>query len=183
MKDKPSRRTFLQTGLGIPAARFFIPPLTLAAPCRQTGGPSIERKIAEFKPEYIITEMKKNVVLAWGVPNTPLAEYVPGENRSMEHVIEYLLTELGTTASVDATKRLIIRGRFQQKQIENILRRYINEYVLCNSCRSLETEMFKENRMQFVRCKSCESTKAVSAIQAGFKAQTEKRSVLRQAAA
>ena len=87
MKDKPSRRTFLQTGLGIPAAGFFIPPLTLGASCGQTGGPPVERKIAEFKPEYIITEMKKNVVLAWGAPNTPLAEYVPGENRSMEHVL------------------------------------------------------------------------------------------------
>ncbi len=87
MKDKPSRRTFLQTGLGIPAAGFFIPPLTLGASCGQTGGPPVERKIAEFKPECIITEMKKNVVLAWGAPNTPLAEYVPGENRSMEHVL------------------------------------------------------------------------------------------------
>jgi mannose-6-phosphate isomerase-like protein (cupin superfamily) len=43
--------------------------------------------MAKFKPEYIITEMKKNVVLAWGLPNTPLEEYIPGENRAMEHVL------------------------------------------------------------------------------------------------
>jgi mannose-6-phosphate isomerase-like protein (cupin superfamily) len=43
--------------------------------------------MAEFKPNYIITEMKKNVVLAWGRPDTPLDEYIPGQNRSMEHVL------------------------------------------------------------------------------------------------
>lgn len=50
--------------------------------------------MAKFKPEYIVTEMKKNVVLAWGMPGTPLDEYVPGENRSMEHVL-YIDGEVG----------------------------------------------------------------------------------------
>jgi mannose-6-phosphate isomerase-like protein (cupin superfamily) len=50
--------------------------------------------MAGFKPEYIITEMKRNVVLAWGLPGTPLDEYVPGENRPMEHVL-YIDGEVG----------------------------------------------------------------------------------------
>jgi mannose-6-phosphate isomerase-like protein (cupin superfamily) len=50
--------------------------------------------MAEFKPGYIITEMKKNVVLAWGIPNEPLAEYIPGQNRAMEHVL-YVDGEVG----------------------------------------------------------------------------------------
>ncbi len=50
--------------------------------------------MAKFKPEYIITEMKKDVVLAWGFPNTPLEEYIPGENRSLEHVL-YIDGEVG----------------------------------------------------------------------------------------
>jgi len=48
----------------------------------------------EFKPDYIITEMKKNVILAWGRPNTHLEEYVPGHNRAMEHVL-YIDGEVG----------------------------------------------------------------------------------------
>jgi len=50
--------------------------------------------MAEFRPEYMITDMKKNVVLAWGLPNTPLEEYIPGENRAMEHVL-YIDGDLG----------------------------------------------------------------------------------------
>lgn len=45
--------------------------------------------------------------------------------RSPEHVIQYLFAELGTTGSVAGAGQLIIRGRFQQKGIENVLKRYI----------------------------------------------------------
>jgi translation initiation factor 2 subunit 2 len=45
--------------------------------------------------------------------------------RTDEHVTSYLFAELGTNGSTDGSKRLVIKGRFQQKQIENVLRTYI----------------------------------------------------------
>ena len=48
--------------------------------------------------------------------------------RTDEHVTQYLFAELGTSGSVDGSRRLVIKGRFQQKQIENVLRRYISMY-------------------------------------------------------
>ncbi|KAK4697749.1 translation initiation factor 2 subunit 2, partial [Lecanoromycetidae sp. Uapishka_2] len=45
--------------------------------------------------------------------------------RSEEHVMQFIFAELGTSGSVDGSRRLVIKGRFQQKQIENVLRRYI----------------------------------------------------------
>ena len=55
-------------------------------------------------------------------------------HRQPEHVIQYLFAELGTTGSVDGSGRLVIKGRFQQKQIENVLRRYIGT-ILDLMCR------------------------------------------------
>ena len=46
-------------------------------------------------------------------------------HRQPEHVIQYMFAEMGTTGSVDGSGRLVIKGRFQQKQIEHVLRRYI----------------------------------------------------------
>jgi hypothetical protein len=46
-------------------------------------------------------------------------------HRQPEHVIQFLFAEMGTTGSVDGAGRLVIKGRFQQKQVENVLRRYI----------------------------------------------------------
>lgn len=100
-------------------------------------------------------------------------------NRAPEHVIQYLFAELGTTGSTDANQQLIIRGRFQQKQIENVLKRYIVEYVTCKTCKSPSTVLKRENRLFFQQCESCGSTRSVSAIKSGFKAQTEKRSAQR----
>ncbi|TFY63308.1 hypothetical protein EVG20_g6371 [Dentipellis fragilis] len=97
-------------------------------------------------------------------------------NKKPEHVIQYLFAELGTTGSVDGSGRLVIRGRFQQKQIENVLRRYIVEYVTCKTCKSPDTLLTKENRIFFMSCESCGSRRSVNAIKSGFQAQVGKRS-------
>lgn len=101
-------------------------------------------------------------------------------HRQPDHVIQYLFTELGTTGSVDGSQRLVIRGRFQPKQIENVLRRYIIEYVTCKTCRSPNTLLTKENRIFFMTCEACGSQRSVSAIKTGFQAQTGKRSKMRE---
>ncbi|RYC64228.1 hypothetical protein CHU98_g1999 [Xylaria longipes] len=88
--------------------------------------------------------------------------------RSSEHVTAYLFTELGTTGSVDGSKRLVIKGRFQQK--------YIIEYVTCRTCKSPDTTLEKgENRLYFMTCNSCGSRRSVTAIKSGFTAQVGKR--------
>lgn len=49
-------------------------------------------------------------------------------HRQPEHAIQFMFAELGTTGSIDGSGRLIIRGRFSQPQIENVLRRYIGAF-------------------------------------------------------
>ncbi|KAG6906064.1 hypothetical protein DXG01_016066 [Tephrocybe rancida] len=85
-------------------------------------------------------------------------------HRQPEHVIQFLFSEMGTTGSVDGAGRLVIKGRFQQKQVENVLRRYI------------DTLLTKENRIFFMACESCGSRRSVNAIKSGFQAQVGKRS-------
>jgi len=95
--------------------------------------------------------------------------------RDREHFLNYVLTELGTNGSIDGSYSLIIKGRFQQKQIENVIRHYITEYVACRTCKSPETILKKENRLYFLCCQSCGATRSVSAIKKGFEAQVGKR--------
>lgn len=97
--------------------------------------------------------------------------------RSTEHLIQYLFAEFGTSGSVDGQKRLVIKGKFQPKQMENVLRRYILEYVTCKTCKSINTDLKKEqsNRLLFLVCKSCGSTRSVSSIKTGFQATVGKR--------
>jgi len=102
-------------------------------------------------------------------------------HRQPEHLMSFALAELGTSGAVDGQNQLVIKGRFQPKQIENILRRYIREYVTCHTCRSPDTILTKENRLFFLQCETCGAHCSVAAIQSGFQAVTSKRAKLRQA--
>lgn len=97
--------------------------------------------------------------------------------RNPEHLIQYLFAELGTSGSIDGEKRLVLKGKFQPKQMELVLRRYIIEYVTCKTCKSMNTELKRElaNRLHFLSCKACGSTRSVLSIKTGFQAQIGRR--------
>lgn len=81
---------------------------------------------------------------------------------------------------------VVLPGRFQQKHIENVLRRYIKEYVTCHTCRyppepmigpmswntvtcrSPDTILNKETRLFFLQCMTCHSSCSVQTIKTGF---------------
>ena len=59
-----------------------------------------------------------------------------------------------------------------RRYVENLLRKYITEYVKCHMCNSLETELHRdaESRLFVLNCKSCGSQRSVAPIKAGFHA-------------
>lgn len=127
-------------------------------------------KSYKIPPPQCMREGNKKTIFA------NLAEICKRMKRTEEHVTQFLFAELGTSGSVAEGRRLVIKGRFQQKQLENVLRRYIVEYVTCKTCRSPDTDLSKgENRLNFVTCNSCGSRRSVQAIKTGFSAQIGKR--------
>ncbi|XP_030635733.1 eukaryotic translation initiation factor 2 subunit 2 isoform X3 [Chanos chanos] len=88
-------------------------------------------------------------------------------------------TDICKLGSIDGNNQLVIKGRFQQKQIENVLRRYIKEYVTCHTCRSPDTILQKDTRLYFLQCETCHSRCSVASIKTGFQAVTGKRAQLR----
>ncbi len=127
-------------------------------------------KSYKIPPPQCLREGNKKTIFA------NIHEICSRMKRTDEHVTSFLFAELGTSGSVDGSKRLVIKGRFQQKQIENVLRRYIVEYVTCKTCRSPNTKLEKgENRLYFVECLNCGSRRSVTAIKSGFTAQVGKR--------
>lgn len=81
---------------------------------------------------------------------------------------------------MDGNSQLIIKGRFQQKQIENVLRRYIKEYVTCHTCRSPDTILQKDTRLFFLQCETCGSRCSVASIKSGFQVSISFRFIDKQ---
>lgn len=121
-------------------------------------------KSYKIPPPQCLREGNKKTIFA------NIAEICKRMKRSDEHVTSYLFAELGTSGSVDGSRRLVIKGRFQQKvnyrpkvslipandtsqQIENVLRRYIGTYERnLNSWCTVNTIS-----VEYVTCKTCRS--------------------------
>jgi translation initiation factor 2 subunit 2 len=77
---------------------------------------------SKIPPPQCLREGNKKTIFA------NIAEICRRMKRSEEHMMAYLFAEMGTSGSVDGSQRLVIKGKFQQKQIENLLRKYISEW-------------------------------------------------------
>jgi len=143
--------------------------------------------IKDKNPDSVMGEKKKFVmrppqVVKVGAKKTAFvnfAEIAKMLHRQPKHLLAFLFAELGTTGACDGNNQLVMKGKFQQKHIENVLRRYIKEYVTCHTCRSPDTILNKETRLFFLQCMTCHSRCSVQTIKTGFQAVTGKRSAIR----
>jgi len=102
--------------------------------------------------------------------------------RKEEHLMCFIFAELGTTGNQDAGGQLILKGKFNAKSMEKVLRQYIKDFVRCKTCTSPDTTLEKRDRLYFLKCGKCQSERSVQAIKTGFQAVVGKRSRLRTAA-
>ncbi|XP_050244196.1 eukaryotic translation initiation factor 2 subunit beta-like isoform X4 [Quercus robur] len=128
-----------------------------------------DRRRTVIRPPQVLREGTKKTVFV------NFMDLCKTMHRQPEHVMTFLLAEMGTSGSLDGKQRLVVKGIFAPKNFEGILRRYINEYVMCNCCKSPDTILTKENRLFFLRCEQCGSSRSVALIKAGFIARVEHR--------
>eukprot|EP00166_Cyanidium_caldarium_P003108 ctg_301.g223 len=129
------------------------------------------RKRFALRPPQIAREgSKKTVFMNFG-------DICKSIHRQPEHLLAYMSAEMGTTGNLQEGGRLVLKGRFQPKGIENVLRKYILEYVICKSCRSPESILMRDanTRLYFLQCESCGASRSVAPIRQGYVAQVERR--------
>lgn len=86
--------------------------------------------------------------------------------RNPYHFSQYITSELGSESNMNQNNQLVIKGYFLSKSIENIIRRYISEYVSCSMCRSLDTFMERDKiiRLDFLHCYTCRASRSLNNI-------------------
>ncbi|WP_010916913.1 translation initiation factor IF-2 subunit beta [Thermoplasma volcanium] len=75
-------------------------------------------------------------------------------NRDPDQVIKFLTRELGTNI-VQNGRRLIINKKVTLEELQEKMNEYINTYVRCYECGSLDTEIQKSGRVSLLVCKAC----------------------------
>lgn len=137
--------------------------------CLRANNPDlVEKKKALLRPPTVARIGTSRIM--W----TNFAEICKTMKRDQAHVMNYFLTELGTTGSMTAQEQFLLKGKFVPKYIESLLKKYIHEYVTCNMCHGVETKLQRDTnaRMTVMTCDSCGASRAVATIQKGYVAAT-----------
>jgi len=75
-------------------------------------------------------------------------------NRDPNHVLKFLSKEMATAAAMEGG-RVIFQGRFETETFERLIKRYVEQYVMCPVCRRPDTKITKEKRLYFLECEAC----------------------------
>jgi len=87
-------------------------------------------------------------------------------NRPTEHLYQFILAELGVEGSLGGESQFLLKGKYNNKHIESVLKKYVHDYIQCATCKSSATVFKKDNsaRLQVLSCNACGSERSVAAI-------------------
>jgi translation initiation factor 2 subunit 2 len=82
------------------------------------------------------------------------AEIADVVRRDKDHLMKYLLSELGTAGKIDGS-RAIFNGKFEPSLINGLIKSYVEDYVICSECGKPDTRLVKDDRFLLLRCDAC----------------------------
>lgn len=84
-------------------------------------------------------------------------------NREPEHLIKYLLRELGAAGNLEGTQA-VFQGKFLKTIVDDRIRRYAEEFVLCRECGKPDTRLGRRERVYMLRCEACGARTSVRSV-------------------
>lgn len=82
--------------------------------------------------------------------------------RDQEHFLKFLVKELATSGQLEGD-RLILNKKVSSKEINPKIEEYVKEFVVCKQCGKPDTEIIKEDRMNFMHCLACGAKQPIRA--------------------
>ena len=98
------------------------------------------------EPDVMI-EGKTSVIRNFG-------EIVDVLRRDPQHLLGYLLRELGTAGTMEG-RRVVFKGKVTASQVAERIKSYVDEYVLCSECNRPDTRIVKDGRVLILVCETC----------------------------
>ena len=80
--------------------------------------------------------------------------------RHPQHLAKFLFKELATSGEI-AGDRLILIRKVSSQRINEKIKEYTGEYVLCDKCKKPDTELIEEAGKKFLRCLACGNKKQI----------------------
>src|SRR3989338_2734820 len=75
--------------------------------------------------------------------------------RDNEHFLKYILKELASPGELKKSGSLILGTKIAASRINEKIRQYANEFVLCVECGKPDTKLEKEGSLTYMKCTAC----------------------------
>lgn len=75
-------------------------------------------------------------------------------NREQNHLMKFLTREMATKANLESG-RAIFQGKFPSDTIDRLIKRYVDDFIVCPVCKGPDTKIVKEKRFTFLVCEAC----------------------------
>ncbi|HHY00599.1 MAG: translation initiation factor IF-2 subunit beta [Methanobacterium sp.] len=81
-------------------------------------------------------------------------EVTDAMNRDPQHVLKFLLRELGTAGNLEGN-RAIMQGKFTHYLINDRMDDYVKRFIMCHECNRPDTKIIREDRIFILKCEAC----------------------------
>ena len=83
--------------------------------------------------------------------------------RDVSHLLKYVLKELAAPGEIKKSGALIMGTKVPAPRINEKIRQYANEFVLCFECGKPDTKIEKEGDLAYMKCTACGAKNIVKA--------------------
>ncbi|HLC60935.1 MAG TPA: translation initiation factor IF-2 subunit beta [Candidatus Nanoarchaeia archaeon] len=83
--------------------------------------------------------------------------------RDVDHLLKYVLKELATPGEIKKSGALILGTKVPASRINDKIRHYANEFVLCIECGKPDTQIVREGDLNYMKCTACGAKNFVKA--------------------
>ena len=83
--------------------------------------------------------------------------------RDIQHLLKYVLKELAAPGEIKKSGALILGTKVPASRINDKIRQYANEFVLCFECGKPDTQIVKEEGLTYMKCTACGAKNIVKA--------------------
>lgn len=84
-------------------------------------------------------------------------------NRNPRHMLKFLSREMATAGTTDGT-RAVFQGKFRRDTLGRLMKRYVDDFVMCPVCKRPDTKIVKERRLSFLICEACGARSSVRSV-------------------
>jgi len=85
-------------------------------------------------------------------------------NRSPRIIARYLLKGSALSGAINPSGALEIYGKVSKRSLQDLYRRFIQTYVRCPTCGSIDTDMAKRGKIWIIKCLACGAESTIEAV-------------------